>query len=154
MLTIQPLQWTDLPELGDVPDLDASDEACMEAIREVLARHGKLDRFAIHLVHRHFDLAEGEVLIERQDPDTRTQHVSVGRLADEPHARPTTWMLGRQSGETICVCRPGGDRECWQHAQGPLRPPPGPYPQPDRHRPDPPGPSWRPRMPRRDERER
>ena len=93
-LIVQPLQWEALPELHETPDLDDSDAACMADIRAVLERHGKLDRFALHLIHRHFDLAPGEVLIERPDPDARTQHVSVGRLDDEPLARPTTWILG------------------------------------------------------------
>ena len=89
--------------------LDASDLACMDELRTVLARHGKLDRFALHLAHRHFVLEPGEVLIERPDPDGRTQHITVGRLTDEPDARPTTWLFDDRPmlhlGSTVyCVC--------------------------------------------------
>lgn len=111
-IIIQPLQWSALPPLHDAPPLDDTDAACLDEVRAVLARHGKLKRFAVHLAHSHFELAPGEVLIERPDPDGRTQHVTVGRLEDEPGARPTTWLLdavdvdGRLllTGGVHCVC--------------------------------------------------
>ena len=87
------MQWTGLADLPDVPPVDDGDLDCLAEIRDVLARHGKLNRFAVHLAHRHFALGPDEILIERPDPDGRTQHVTVGRLADEPDARPTTWLF-------------------------------------------------------------
>ena len=114
-LSIQPMQWGSLPLLHEAPALDESDGACLDDLRRVLARHGKLDRFAVHLAHKHIDLAPGEVWIERPDPDGRTQHVTVGRLADEPDARPTTWLflsdndgpaLSAAAGAVYCVCVP------------------------------------------------
>jgi hypothetical protein len=109
MMTIQPMQWAALPELQNAPLLDDADMACLAELRDVLARHGKLQRFAVHLAHRHFDLGEGEVLIERPDPDGRTQHVTVGRLDDEPDARPTTWLFDEgpalhMTNAVYCVC--------------------------------------------------
>jgi hypothetical protein len=41
-LSIQPMQWGVLPDLEEVPPLDASDLQCLEALRDVLARRGKL----------------------------------------------------------------------------------------------------------------
>lgn len=103
-LIIRPLQWSALPPFEDVPELDDSDMACLDDVRAVLARHGKLRRFAVHLAHSHFDLAEGEVLIERPDPDGRTQHISVGRLDAEPTARPTTWIFDEIGCSPALVC--------------------------------------------------
>lgn len=109
-ISIQPMQWTALPDLGDTLPLDDTDHACMMELRAVLARHGKLGRFALHLAHRHFDLAAGEVLIERSDPEGRAQTVTVGRLDDVGEAVPTTWLLDTPpdmlaSGVGIyCVC--------------------------------------------------
>ena len=108
-LSILPMQWTGLADLPDVPPVGDDDLDCLAEIRDVLARHGKLDRFAVHLAHRHFALGPDEILIERPDPDGRTQHVTVGRLADEPNARPTTWLFeqGRElllSNAVYCVC--------------------------------------------------
>ena len=45
-LAIQLMQWGSLAELQDNPDLDETNMACLEAVRQVLARHGKLERFA------------------------------------------------------------------------------------------------------------
>lgn len=106
-VVVRPMQWGVLQELQDLAPLDAGDRACMAELRDVLARHGKLSRFALHLAHRHFEVGEGEALIERPDPDGRTQHVSVGRLADFPDAVPTTWLfdgLNAAAGATYCVC--------------------------------------------------
>lgn len=149
-LIVQPLQWETLPELHETPDLDDSDTACMAEIRAVLERHGKLDRFALHLIHRHFDLAPGEVLIERPDPDARTQHVSVGRLDNEPLARPTTWIFGSDGANVVCACVPTADSStgCFTHPRFSRNTPPDRQPEPNR----PAGPSWRPRQrPREDE---
>ncbi|MFT8247169.1 hypothetical protein [Roseomonas sp. BN140053] len=111
-LVIQPMQWACLPELHETAPLDDSDHACMVELRAVLARHGKLGRFALHLAHRHFELAPGEVLIERPDPDGRTQHVTAGRLDHVPDAVPTTWLFedgpdmlaSGYAGAIYCVC--------------------------------------------------
>jgi len=43
------MQWANLPELHQTPTLDDSDLDCLEEIRGVLSRHGKLARFAVHL---------------------------------------------------------------------------------------------------------
>jgi hypothetical protein len=108
-LSIQPMQWSALPDLHEAPPLDETDLECLEAMRDVLAQHGKLRRFAIHLAHRHFVLGPNEILIERPDPDGRTQHVTVGELADVLDARPTTWLFEegpalRLSDALYCVC--------------------------------------------------
>ena len=118
------MQWTGLADLPDVPPVDDGDLDCLAEIRDVLARHGKLNRFAVHLAHRHFALGPDEILIERPDPDGRTQHVTVGRLADEPDARPTTWLFeqGRElllSNAVYCVCvsDPNKTDACIRHGQ-------------------------------------
>lgn len=123
-LSIRPMQWAALPALQDVPQIDESDLDCLREIREVLARHGKLHRFAVHLAHRHFELAQDEILIERPDPDERTQHVTVGRLSDEPLARPTTWLFEEgpelnlsSAVYCICVSDPNKTEACVRHGK-------------------------------------
>jgi hypothetical protein len=105
-LTIRPLQWKRLRELREVAPLDAADLACMAELRDVLARHGRLQRFALQLVHKHFDISEREVLVEYTDVERR-EH----RLRVEPRASalvrqsiPTTWMLERERAAVVCVC--------------------------------------------------
>lgn len=108
-LHILPMQWAMLLDLSDTPYLDSGDLACLAEVREVLARHGKLKRFALHLAHRHFDLEPGEVLIERPDEANRTQHISPGRLDGVANARPTTWLFDdrpamRLTNNVYCAC--------------------------------------------------
>lgn len=43
-LSVQPMQWSNLPDLHETPPPDNSDLDCLEEIRDVLARHGKLAR--------------------------------------------------------------------------------------------------------------
>ena len=123
-LSIQPMQWSVLPDLHEAPPLDDNDLECLKELRDVLARHRKLRRFAIHLAHRHFALGPGEILIERPDPDGRTQHVTVGRLDEEPEASPTTWLFEegpalRLSEDVYCICvsDPNKTEACIRHGK-------------------------------------
>jgi hypothetical protein len=79
MLAIQPTVRSRAGNLPDTLPLDASDGACISEIRDILARYGKLDRFALHLALVHMPLGLDEIWIGRFDPDGRTQHVTVGK---------------------------------------------------------------------------
>lgn len=125
-LVIRPMQWAALPDLDEAAPLDASDRACMVELAAVLARHGKLDRFALHLAHKHFDLAAGEVLVERSDPDSRSQQVTVERLDQLEHVAPTTWLLHDDpeplaaGPHMYCVCIvPPVASACARHGKSP-----------------------------------
>ena len=48
------------------------DQPIFNEIREVLSRHGALNRFGISLLHKHFDIYEGERLVEFCDEERRT----------------------------------------------------------------------------------
>lgn len=63
---------TTLPDITEVRPVDASDLPCLEELREVLERHGALERFGLNLLHDHFELDDDELLVEVSDPDTRT----------------------------------------------------------------------------------
>lgn len=106
-LTIRAVQWGLLHDLQGVAPLDAADLACMAELREVLARHGRLDRFALHLVHKHFELAPHEVMVEYNDPVAREQHLRVERRDARSlrEAIPTTWLLDAPAQPVVtCVC--------------------------------------------------
>lgn len=105
-LTMAPLQWSRLPDLCHVAPLDDADLACMDELRRVLARHHRLGRFALHLVHKHFELAPHEVMVEYSDPATREQRLRV-EARDSVALRdavPTTWMLDTGQPVVTCVC--------------------------------------------------
>ncbi len=105
-LTIAPLHWSRLPDLRHVAPIDGDDLACMVEVRDVLTRHGCLDRFALHLVHKHFELGADEVLVEYSDPATREQwqRVEPRASASLRAAVPTTWTLAAAAPLAVCVC--------------------------------------------------
>jgi hypothetical protein len=81
--------------------------ACFADLREVLERHGRLRRFALQLVQKHFEMTPDEVLVEYSDPLLREQRLRVeprdGRAARA--AIPTAWMLDRPDAPlATCVC--------------------------------------------------
>ena len=105
-LTIQAVQWSRLPELRHVAPLNAADFACMAELRDVLARHGRLGRFALHLLHRHFEVGADEVQVEYSDPASREQRLRVEprNAATLRDAIPTTWTLQGAEPLVACVC--------------------------------------------------
>jgi len=56
-----------LPDIGttDVGILGEDDRACLDEIGQFLIMHDAWQRFAIWLLHKHFDPAPGEVFVER-----------------------------------------------------------------------------------------
>lgn len=48
------------------------DQPLFDEIKAVLAKHGALHRFGITLLHKHFDVFEGERLIESCNTESRT----------------------------------------------------------------------------------
>lgn len=93
--------------------------ACMRAMRDVLLKFGKVDRFALHLVHKHFDLADDEILVEYSNANTREQYFRPEK-ADSPialEAIPTTWMLKDMDPSVICTCARTENGHQGRHAE-------------------------------------
>ena len=103
-LTIRPLHWARLRDLHQVAPLDRNDLACMAELRQVLERHGRLERFALHLVHKHFDLADHEILVAYSDAIAREQRCRVEARDTLRDAVPTTWTFDRGEPGVACVC--------------------------------------------------
>jgi hypothetical protein len=102
-ISIVPMQWAPIQELQDVEPLNDEDTACLAEVREVLEKHGRLDRFALHLVHKHFDLQEDEIMCEYTDAENRTLTMIPKKKADIPGHVETTWMLNKFGPLTVCL---------------------------------------------------
>lgn len=100
------MQWSRLRDLRDVAPIDAEDIACMNELRQVLTRHDRLGRFALHLVHKHFDISADEMLVETSDPSTRELHLHVEPRANAALAGaiPPSWTLDTDRASVTCVC--------------------------------------------------
>jgi hypothetical protein len=94
-----------LPNIDEVPPLDAGDHACMSEIRRVLEGHGKLQRFGLTLLHDHFHIGGDEVLLEACNVDTRTLTIRPVKKTALENARvlETNWRLDTM--ETMAACQ-------------------------------------------------
>jgi hypothetical protein len=93
-----------LPHITEVQPRSAADDALFAELAAVLDKYGARDRFGINLLHHHYPLHAGEVLIEETDETSRVQTLRPvkGRPAN---VIETSWRLGAQ-GQAImnCVC--------------------------------------------------
>jgi hypothetical protein len=112
-VSIMPMQWTPIDKLYAVPPLSDDDMECMAELRKALLKHNAVDRFAIHLVHRHFDMKDDEILVEYSDIVARTQTIRVEKTQDTlADGTPTTWMLKDDvKPTTYCVCVPADNEQ-------------------------------------------
>jgi hypothetical protein len=99
-------QFAEFPHIADVAPVGPSDEAVLQEIRAVLAKHNALDRFGINLIHRHFDLQEGEVALESTDLESRRQTVEVVPesvvFAPGSNVIATQWVFGTKGEGMAC----------------------------------------------------
>jgi hypothetical protein len=102
-IAIAPMQWAPIQELQNVEPLNDNDSECLQELRKVLLKHGKLDRFALHLVHKHFDLNDDEILCEYTDSDNRVLTMIPKKKSDIPGHVETTWMLN-ETGTVLGAC--------------------------------------------------
>ncbi len=102
-ISVFPMQWAPIRDLQQVEPLNDSDTACLAEIRDVLLRHGKLERFAVHLVHKHFELRDGEVMCEYTDVEHRVLKLVPKRLDEISGHIETTWMLSDSGPLAACI---------------------------------------------------
>lgn len=122
-IVMQPMQWATIADVHDVKPLSADDAECLRDLREVLARHGALERFAVTLVHKHFDIAANEQMVEFTDIESRC--LTIKPIAEQAGLATleTTWKFSAEADEaqatTICLYRCYYDsRSTPQHVGG------------------------------------
>lgn len=107
-IPVVPMQYLNLRDIEDVPALSEDERACFSEVRAVLDRHRLLDRLGLCLLHKHFDVADDEVLLETCNVTDRTllaRPVKRSRL-DETNVQETSWYLGTNAAMQGCkrVC--------------------------------------------------
>jgi hypothetical protein len=107
---ISPVQWASLPDISEVARLSADDHACLDAVRQVLVLHNAIGRFGIHLSHKHFEVAEDEVLVEYTNVESRTLECRVEKRfsaeVSEENRIETMWSFNSQDATRVC------DQQC------------------------------------------
>ena len=94
-----------LLDIDDVKPLSDDDKQCIAELKEVLERHGALQRFGVTLLHNHFPVYEGEVLVEECDEDARTLTLKpMSRESlNEGTLMQTNWRLDTRDSVQACV---------------------------------------------------
>ncbi|MFE1559229.1 hypothetical protein ACFW6V_30110 [Streptomyces sp. NPDC058734] len=88
-----------LPRFEEAEGLGPSDAAFVRDLVEVLDKHGNLDRFGLCLLHDHFPLAPDEIMVETNDPATRTLHAHVEKRDRTLHVKPSQWRFAPHGAE-------------------------------------------------------
>ena len=94
-----------LPHIDDIKPLQAEDQACLDEVKAVLQKHGKLGRFGLNLLHDHFYMAEDEILAESCDEENRIltmKPVKITKLADINYIE-TNWRLDINEATVACT---------------------------------------------------
>jgi hypothetical protein len=104
---VMPTAWAELPYMSEVAPLNEADIPCLEEIRQVLAKHGRLDRLGVTLLHRHFEIGDEEILVEEIDFSGRRLIVRPIKKSVAGVCVETSWKLGSNA-EQYC-----GKQHCW-----------------------------------------
>jgi hypothetical protein len=106
-LTISPVQWAALKHIDIVDPINEQDAECLIEIRDVLKKHGKLNRLGVALLHSHFDLEDDEIMLEStEDEDTRTLTTKAVKNSETDGVNVgTIWMLREGDPTTMSWCR-------------------------------------------------
>ena len=96
-----------LIDIDDTEPFDsAKDQPLFDEIKLVLAKHGALHRFGVTLLHKHFDVYEGEKMVERCDAEARTLTIRPvnEQLRDNEAYVETNWRFDTDSAHVNQLC--------------------------------------------------
>lgn len=109
-LVVQPMQWATMKDIHDIEPLSNLDSEVLRDLREVLIKHNAVDRFGITLIHKHFDVADNEQLVEFTDIKNRRLVIEPISAKDTLETIETTWRFSMASSSgphplTVCLTR-------------------------------------------------
>jgi hypothetical protein len=103
------LMHNSYPHGDTVQPITDEEKDCLIEIRDILKKHDKLERFGVTLLHKHFEIAEDEILLEDTDEKTRTQTIRPVKRQDVldkgDQVLETCWSLS--DGAVFMACRRG-----------------------------------------------
>jgi len=107
-LNVQPMQWKPIIDISEVEPLTDDDKELFSEVRDVLKKYKALDKFGLSLIHKHFDIAENECMLECTDIETRTLVIKPIKVSemDVENTTITQWRLtdGDAVAEAGCRC--------------------------------------------------
>ena len=101
---VEPTQWARVQDMNDISrDMSESDAACLADVRAALEKHGALERFGVMLLHKHFEIEDGECLLETIDEASRTLTVRPVPAEEIRAAVQTQWKLSSKDPLQWCA---------------------------------------------------
>lgn len=92
-INIETVQWSALKDIDDVEPINEKDHYVLTELREVLLKHGYTNRLGICLLHKHFDISQNEIVVEKTDVDARVSVLSVEKNNNEQNSIETMWKF-------------------------------------------------------------
>jgi hypothetical protein len=96
-----------LKDINEITPRQPAEDACFAELQAVLKRHKLEKRYGITLLHKHFDIADDEMLVEHTDLTTRTltsRPQKIGSIPNE-NVMEVTWSMDTDTTMGICVTR-------------------------------------------------
>lgn len=94
-LNLETVQWTRLRQIEDLDPICDTDYDVLREVRDVLIKHGYEDRFGICLLHKHFEIKQGEMPLERSDEEKRISTITVVPEEEIDDAWATSWAFSK-----------------------------------------------------------
>ena len=85
LISMHDVDYASLTDIDDVPPMSLQDEAIMEELRTAIKLHGMEHRLGIALLHKHFEVNEGEMAIELEQPEEKRIVTFVAKKEDVEH---------------------------------------------------------------------
>ena len=95
-LILETVQHSRLHDIDDIEPINQTDYDVLEEVRDVLKKHNYTDRFGVVLLHKHFDIADDEILMEVTDEEARTSIVTAQKSngSEKINSIETIWKFG------------------------------------------------------------
>jgi hypothetical protein len=100
------MQWGAAPDISEIEPLTERDAECFRELRDVLKKYDALGRFGVSLIHKHFEIAANECLVETIDVERRTLTVTPVKKESVGDAIETQWRLSDGAATFVC------DQQC------------------------------------------
>jgi len=104
-IQLETVQWNTMPHIDDVDSISDGDYEVIREIGEVLRRHGREEKFGVCLLHKHFNLKEGERMCEETDFENKMLISRIASASDysEKEIIETMWRFPRGI-QAVTVC--------------------------------------------------
>tara|TARA_R110000823_G_C15886413_1_gene495580 strand:- start:983 stop:1357 length:375 start_codon:yes stop_codon:yes gene_type:complete len=105
-LNLETVQWSSLKDIDEVEPINDKDHEVLSELKEILLKHGYINRFGVTLLHRHFDIAQDEIIMENTDTEARVSVLSVEKDCGGQSTIETMWKFADgPHAVTQCVLR-------------------------------------------------